>query len=116
MDRNFVGDRKSRRAINAVLNIPGSITWTAAQQEVIKSLLEFPDRLLFIQGFPGTDKSLALMGITAVCPSARHSRHLYHSHSDKFMQLTHMSMDILRLYMRLSEARASKPTEGRQER
>jgi hypothetical protein len=66
MDRNFLGDRKSRQAINAVLNIPG-ITWTAAQQEVAKSLLEFPDRLLFIQGFPRTGKALTLMGITAVC-------------------------------------------------
>ncbi|KAF4165466.1 hypothetical protein CNMCM6936_007808 [Aspergillus lentulus] len=53
-------------AINAVLNIPG-ITWTAALQEVSKSLLEFPDRLLFIQGFPGTGKTLTLTGITAVC-------------------------------------------------
>jgi hypothetical protein len=47
MGRNFVGDRKSRQVINAVLNIPG-MTWTAAQQEVIKSLLEFPGRPLFI--------------------------------------------------------------------
>ncbi|RLL94336.1 hypothetical protein CFD26_100743 [Aspergillus turcosus] len=53
-------------AINTVLNIPG-ITWTAAQRKVIESLREFPERLLLIQGFPGTGKTLTLMGIAAVC-------------------------------------------------
>ncbi|PYI02422.1 hypothetical protein BO78DRAFT_390261 [Aspergillus sclerotiicarbonarius CBS 121057] len=52
--------------INTLLNIPG-ITWTAGQQRVIESLREFPERLLLIQGFPGTGTTLNLMGIADVC-------------------------------------------------
>ncbi|PLB34583.1 AAA domain-containing protein [Aspergillus candidus] len=111
-------------AIDTVLNIPG-ITWTAGQRKVIESLREFPERLLLIEGFPGTGKSLTLMGIAAVCRLLDiHVIYTTPTHfagdaacetADKFMQLSHMSMDVLRVYRPVSEARAFQ-THGRDTR
>lgn len=102
-------------ATDKVVDISG-IAWSDGQNKVIQSLDSFPQGLLLIQGFPGTEKTLTLMGISAVCRLLGiHVIYTTPMHfaadaacltADNFMQISNHSMDTLRVYRPVSEDRA----------